>query len=81
MFTKEVREEEIWSVGNIPDAGPDHAQEGGKGADQWDGGGVVAVAAPPPVNTENIRQGDDALQHQPESEAQLEPRLEPARDP
>ena len=78
MFTKEVREEEIRSVGNIPDAGPDHAQEGGEGADQGDGGGVVPVATPPPVNGDNIRERDDALQHQPEGEAQLETRLEAA---
>ena len=65
------------SVGNIPDTGPHHAQQGGHGADQRDGGGVVAVAASPPVNTENVLQRNDALQDQPEGEAQLETRLEP----
>ena len=42
------------SVGNIPDAGGDHAEEGGEGADQGDGGGVVPVATPPPLNGDNI---------------------------
>ena len=66
------------SDGNVPDAGRHHAHQGRHGTDQRDGGGVVAVAAPPPVNTENVIQWDDALQHQPEGQGQLETRLEAA---
>ena len=66
------------SVGHVPDTGPDHAEQGGHGTDQRDGGGVVAVAASPPVNTEKVLQRDDALQHQPEGQGQLETRLEAA---
>ena len=66
---------------NIPDAVGDHGEEGGHGADERDGGGVVAVAAFPPVYVENVLQRNDPLQHQPQGQCDLESRLEAGRYP
>ena len=66
---------------NIPDTVDDHGEEGGHGADERDGGGVVAVGPFSPVYIENIIQRNDSLHHQPQSQCDLETSLEAGRYP
>ena len=66
---------------NIPDTVDDHGEEGGHGADERDGGRVVAIAASPPVDVEDVVQRNDSLQDQPQGQCQLETCLESSRNP